>query len=675
MADAFITVGDLDGNSVLITIVRSEALSYGTFVDLDLSYNGRRLAFLNYDAVIIPANSTNTTTNLVLLDVSNLFFDQDSTYNVSITFSNNCDVGSPRSTIITVKPERNVTLSFNDGYSSGREPSCEGCCSNYIVIRSSKELIDEMTIHLLTGSQDTAQYNDDYSLDKEFVDPHPTVNLSVYTTYHYAVVCIRRDGRVEETEFFHLRFDEENLPDRVFVESPKEIRFEIYDTFIGFIGIINGSQHFSEDIGTIELIVQTNITQQNESLDLKVIMEPTYSPESESATPGEDYVPFAGNYVVPPGVSSIVIPITIINDDLAELEERFAFQVGAYYRNNYYNDYATMYIEDDETSKTPLLFSFDTNSVTVNESSGTLDLYVRANIRNEGYVYLQYFPTEENGLLEYQDYTASFNATIKQEVFQFDKDTEHKIEVNILNDCDVEMTEMMVLNISAVSIGQVDPENYNLTIIVEDNDEEGDLDCLACSCSGDIWPTEEPNTGPEREPLMFNFELNKFEIYEGECSFYDIDVVATKPTNATIFIGIQPWELEYGKDFTLSAKKLVFENNDRQNFSFRALQDTVDEDVESTLINIAYASDGMIGLQNAILVNVLNEKSITSEDNSRSARSIDESSLKETRSEEFGSAVITTGLVAGLVSSLLVVMVTTILLGLAVVLRKPKQSS
>lgn len=65
------------------------------------------------------------------------------------------------------------------------------------------------------------------------MDPNPTVNLSVYTTYHYAVVCIRRDGRVEETEYFHLRFDEENLPDRVFAENPKEIRFEIYDTFIG----------------------------------------------------------------------------------------------------------------------------------------------------------------------------------------------------------------------------------------------------------------------------------------------------------------------------------------------------------------------------------------------------------------------------------------------------------
>ena len=72
-------------------------------------------------------------------------------------------------------------------------------------------------------------------------------------------------------------------------------------------------------------------------------------------------------------------------------------------------------------------------------------------------------------------------------------------------------------------------------------------------------------------------------------------------------IGIQPWELTYGEDFTISDKKLVFENNDWRNFSFRALQDAEDEDTESTLVTIAYVSEGTIGQMNAILVNVLDE--------------------------------------------------------------------
>lgn len=68
---------------------------------------------------------------------------------------------------------------------------------------------------------------------------------------------------------------------------------------------------------------------------------------------------------------------------------------------------------------------------------------------------------------------------------------------------------------------------------------------------------------------------------------------------------MQPWELTYGDDFTISDKKLVFQNSDRQNFSFRAIQDMEDENVESTLVTIAYVSDGEIGQQNAILVNVM----------------------------------------------------------------------
>ncbi|KAJ8021951.1 G-protein coupled receptor 98 [Holothuria leucospilota] len=718
MANTSITVGEIGLYYVPITILRSEAVPYGSYVflDLDLSYDDRRYAYLQNTSPYISAYSTNITTNLYVDERSDMFFTQPSIFNVSIySCDYDCNVGLPRSTIIFVKPERNVTLSFYNDYWYGAECDCDGCCYDYIEIRSSRELSENMVITLLTGSNDTAIYNVDYSFDKQFVEAQPAMNLSTYSQYHYTGIYIKRDGLLEGTEYFHLRFDNASLPDRVFVASPAELTFEIRDGDYGFIRINDSYRHVSEDVqGTVDLIVETNIIQPDKNLTLSkyhsisliqsfylsspfVNVDVTmgygyYSYYSESATPGEDYVPFDGFYVIPPGASSIVIPITIIDDDLAESEETFSFQVEAYYEgtDNYYSDGGSIYIEDDETRNTPLLFSFDTKSVTVNESSGTLEVYVTANIKNEGYVYLQYIPSEENGLLEYQDYTAYFNLTIKQEVFQFDKDTEYKIEVNILNDCDIEMTEMMVLNISAVSIGQTDPENYNLTIIVEDNDAEGDLNCLetcldvchscytllfaACSCGSGVWPTEKPTSEPEPEPLMFNFELNEFEIYEGECSFHDIDVVATRPTNATVFLGIQPWELEYGEDFTISAKKLVFENNDRQNFSFRALQDTLDEDIESVLISIAYASDGMIGRRNAILVHVFNEKVTESEANSRSARSIDGSSLEETRSEEFKSTAITTGLVAGLVSSLLVVMVTTILFGAAVVMRKPKQS-
>lgn len=679
MANTSITVGEIGLYYVPITILRSEAVPYGSYVYLDLSYDDRRYAYLQNTSPYISAYSTNITTNLYVDERSDMFFTQPSIFNVSIySCDYDCNVGLPRSTIIFVKPERNVTLSFYNDYVYGAECDCDGCCYDYIEIRSSRELSENMVITLLTGSNDTAIYNVDYSFDKQFVEAQPAMNLSTYSQYHYTGIYIKRDGLLEGTEYFHLRFDNASLPDRVFAASPAELTFEIRDGDYGFIRINDSYRHVSEDVrGTVDLIIETNIIQPYKNLTLNVTMGyGYYSYYSESATPGEDYVPFDGFYVIPPGASSIVIPITIIDDDLAESEETFSFQVEAYYEgtDNYYTDGGSIYIEDDETRNTPLLFSFDTKSVTVNESSGTLDFYVTANIKNEGYVYLQYLPAEENGLLEYQDYTAYFNLTIKQEVFQFDKDTEYKIEVNILNDCDIEMTEMMVLNISAVSIGQTDPENYNLTIIVEDNDAEGDLNCLACSCGSGVWPTKKPTSEPEPEPLMFNFELNEFEIYEGECSFYDIDVVATRPTNATVFLAIQPWELEYGEDFTISAKKLVFENNDRQNFSFRALQDTLDEDVESVLISIAYASDGIFGRRNAILVHVFNEKVTESEANSRSARSIDGSSLEETRSEEFKSTAITTGLVAGLVSSLLVVMVTTILFGAAVVMRKPKQS-
>ena len=90
---------------------------------------------------------------------------------------------------------------------------------------------------------------------------------------------------------------------------------------------------------------------------------------------------------------------------------------------------------------------------------------------------LEYIPSKSNGMVEFRDYTAYFNSTVRMDVIKFVRSSEYLIEMTIIDDCDVEGTEEMTLAIIDRTIGTIDPEFQNITVVVEDNDAIGDVNC------------------------------------------------------------------------------------------------------------------------------------------------------------------------------------------------------
>ncbi|XP_071840609.1 uncharacterized protein [Apostichopus japonicus] len=674
MDQAYITVKDTHLNQVPIRINQSDIVNYHTSFELYLntSASQSRYAYLEQEYITIEAGDDNFTTYLRFDGEDSAFSTNDSIYTIGLKSCIYCELGVPTATVLTVQSSKTVNVSFSYDTAYGYEGACSNpeYCYKTINVRTNLYLNEPVMLPLLIKPNSTATYSLDYYLDS---DP-PVITLNRDERYHSLKIYIKDDKLFEGTEYFYLSFDEVNFPDGFEVGEPSSIEFRIEDDEYGLLIVKGNNEKFSESAGTVEITIETNIIQETEML-INITTAPYYDSEWSSATPGEDYVPFHGLYYIPAGENTTTITVTLIDDDLAENEERISFVVELYSKERDITlyEYGHITIEDDETKDNPLVFSFVNSTIVASESSGTLNIHVRANIKNDAVISLEYLPAEKNGMVEYRDYTAFFNATIRRDSFFFAKSTEYVIEIHIIDDCDVEDREEVTLLISQTPIGSIDPAFNNVTIIIEDDDSEGDVHCAACSCSGSVaLPTDEPTTEPGPQPLMFYFELDEFTIYEGECSYYDINVLATQRTNATVFIGVQPWELTYGDDFTISDKKLVFQNSDRQNFSFRAIQDMEDENVESTLVTIAYVSDGEIGQQNAILVNVMDGNISSSEFNIRNERSVDGNLIQETSTVNFASDSIATGLVAGLVSSLFVVMVTGMLLGISVVIKKKK---
>lgn len=53
----------------------------------------------------------------------------------------------------------------------------------------------------------------------------------------------------------------------------------------------------------------------------------TYGMTGDTATEGEDFIGGFGTVTMAPGVSSITVPVTVINDTLAEPTETFGFSI------------------------------------------------------------------------------------------------------------------------------------------------------------------------------------------------------------------------------------------------------------------------------------------------------------------------------------------------------------
>ncbi|PIK60785.1 hypothetical protein BSL78_02265 [Apostichopus japonicus] len=351
MDQAYITVKDTHLNDVPIRINQSDIVNYRTYFELYLntSASQSRYAYLENEYITIEAGDDNFITYLRFDGEDSAFSTNDSIYTIGLKSCDYCELGVPTATVLTVQSSKTVNVSFDYDTAYGYEGDCSNpeYCYKTINVRTNLYLIEPVMLPLLITPNSTATYSLDYYLDS---DP-PVITLNTYEKYHSLKIYVKDDNLFEGTEYFYLSFDEVNFPDGFEVGEPSVIEFRIEDNEYGLLIVKGGNEKFSENVGTVEITIETNIIQETEML-INISTGPNYDSEWSSATPGEDYVPFHGIYYIPAGENTTTITVTLIDDDVAENKERITFAVELYSkeRDMTLYEYGHITIEDDETS-------------------------------------------------------------------------------------------------------------------------------------------------------------------------------------------------------------------------------------------------------------------------------------------------------------------------------------
>ncbi|WP_052754354.1 PA14 domain-containing protein [Calothrix sp. 336/3] len=191
--------------------------------------------------------------------------------------------------------------------------------------------------------------------------------------------------------------------------------------------------------------------------NLNVTSSVQYQTIAESATAGSDFTPVQGTLVFAPGETSKIVPVPILNDTLAEVDETFSFVIdrpeGA--------DLGTqrtrrVILEDDD--RTFLTFS----APVVNENDGTVVVTVkRGNTTQAASVN---YATQNDTAVAGSDYLA-VSGTLN---FAVGERTQN-ITIPLVNNNVGEVNEKLRVNFSnAVNVGLNPPASLEVTIIDDD---------------------------------------------------------------------------------------------------------------------------------------------------------------------------------------------------------------
>ena len=436
---------DEDIGTALLTVSLDQSLLTSIAIDFE-TLNGTALAGSDFTStsgtLIFSPEVTTQTISLTILNDTLL----ESTESFFVSFSNLQQNGSlvdldNDQAEITIRDNDQAILSIND------VEFYEDIGIASLTVSLDKAVSTAFTIDYQT-SDGTAQVDTDYlqssgSLTFNAGDVSKTIYVSIVDT-----------DNVELTEMLQVLLSNLQAADSFVILSDAVGEISIHDDDQATLSI--NSVTVNESSGTAQLTVSLDRT-----VDLAV--QVNYSTSDQSASAGTDYVSTSGTLTFDPGQTTKTINISLIDNDLLEIDETFLVTLSQLQTSaavTLSDPLATITIEDDEQA------SISVQDIIVNEAAGKAILTVVLNQLVDT-TFTVDFTTLDQSASSTGDYLSqSGTLTFAPGV------THQTIEIDLVDNTTVELPELFEVHLSNLQTGvwNVILSDDRATVTIQDDD-------------------------------------------------------------------------------------------------------------------------------------------------------------------------------------------------------------
>jgi VCBS repeat-containing protein len=364
-------------------------------------------------------------------------------------------------------------------------------------------------------------------------------------------VPVNDDGRVEMPENFFVKLGNDISEDHATNISDSEGECTINDNDKATVKIddviVDESASKAQFIVSIDVVADDLVT-----FD--------YATSDGSATAGLDYVAESGSDKIDPGKLTSKIEVDITDDGLIELSETFFLTISNLSSNAVFgDDQGQCTIGVDEQALITI------NDVTVNEGDGTATLTVSLSAKAEDDVTVD-FATADDTAVQPSDYTQT-SGTLNI----LSGTGTGTIDVPIINDLDVEVSERFYVNLSSPSANATFGDSQGLGTILSDDAYDISI-------------------------------VDSADVAEGGSASFAVTITPTVVTGDTVTVNFNTVDgtALAGSDYTAASGTLTFnEGESEQNIAVSTINDT---DVEIPE-NFTAELTGFTTLANANIAN------------------------------------------------------------------------
>ena len=277
----------------------------------------------------------------------------------------------------------------------------------------------------------------------------PMMTISAGSSMATFELVITDDKKLEGNEILTLSLSGQTAEKEALATIERMLT--IIDNDMVMIGFDPDTYTVNEDAGTVELTVKVLAG----SLARDVML--TYDTMDGTATAGEDYTAVSmGTVTLSAGEPEKKIVLSIIDNNNVELSEMFTVILsGAPAGVMLDPSVATVTITDD------VVIGFDPDTYTVNEDAGTVELTVKVLAGSLTRDVTLTYDTMDGTATAGEDYTAVLMGTVMLSAGEPEK----KIVLSIIDDKNVELSEMFTVVLSGAPAGvMLDPSVATVTV-------------------------------------------------------------------------------------------------------------------------------------------------------------------------------------------------------------------
>lgn len=412
------------------------------------------------------------------------------------------------------------------------------------------------------------------NIDYTSVDTMLTFNNGE-TTKTFEVPIIN-DKEVEGTEFINLVLS--NPTGGAELGTQKEATLVIQDNDTSAPGVLQFGVPFisvSENVGEWTIPVQ-RIGGAGGTVKVDVMTM------DETTQAGDDYTPLNTTLTFEDGQTLQTFTISVTDDDEVEGSETLKLQLiyatgGAHLGSQ---KSTTLVIQDNDTNA-PGVIQFNHASYTTSEGAGDASITLQRIGGSDGEVTVE-FSTEDEQATAGSDYTS-----VNETVTFSDGETIKHVTIPIIEDSDIEGSELVKLHLQGVTGGALLGSQHMAMLVIEDNEPVA--------------------------PGVFQFSQDEYEVAEnGGDATITVERTSGSIGTVTVDYVVVAKSATKGIDFIETSGRLTFRDGEAvQTFSIPVLNDNqveADETVELRLVNAESTPAGaQIGSVGTAILTIKND--------------------------------------------------------------------